>query len=192
MRAVVADEGCIMTRLRIVLAAVLLLFAIPAHAAVTLTFYSHAFGSSFPHAFVTLRGVPDSGGEAVDGAYGFTAVAVTPALLMGSVRGMIEHSGPAYVRNSNAHFSLLLSDAEYARVLGVIRRWRDAPQNSYNLDTANCIHFVADVARTLGFESDVSVQLRRRPGAFLDWLMQRNAAIIARHRLPGAAVSVAR
>ncbi|MCE3590045.1 hypothetical protein LXJ59_25990, partial [Escherichia coli] len=64
---------------------VALLGATPAWAAVTITFWSHEFGNSFPHAFFTLRGVPDAGGAPVDANYGFTAKAVTPALLMGTV-----------------------------------------------------------------------------------------------------------
>ena len=66
----------------------LLLFVLPAQAwaAVEVAFYSRELGgNNFPHAFVTLQGTVDATGEAVDTSYGFTAKAVTPAILLGSV-----------------------------------------------------------------------------------------------------------
>ena len=70
---------------------VLLLAFLPAHAhaQVVATFYSHDFGDHFPHAFIKLKGKVESSGEVVDTNYGFTAVTVSPAILMGSVKGMI-------------------------------------------------------------------------------------------------------
>ena len=66
--------------LRPLLATALLLSSLfgaaPAWAAVTITFWSHELGNSFPHAFFTLRGVPDAGGAPVDANYGFTAKSV--------------------------------------------------------------------------------------------------------------------
>ena len=58
----------------------------PAFAAVEIAFHSRELGGSFPHAFVRLSGTIDSTGEPVDIAYGFTARAVSPAILFGPVR----------------------------------------------------------------------------------------------------------
>ena len=51
-----------MRRLLASFAALLLtLAALPAHAAIVITFWSHELGNHFPHAFFTLRGTPDAG-----------------------------------------------------------------------------------------------------------------------------------
>lgn len=168
-----------MARLRTLFILLLMFAALPAQAAVTITFYSHALGWSFPHAFFTLRGTIDATGVPVDVNYGFTAVSVTPALLQGPVRGKIENPTPSYVRSSRAHFSVVMTDAEYGRVAAVVQRWRDAPQNSYSLDTANCIHFVAEAARAIGLEATVTTELRRRPTSFLNMVQTQNRAYFA-------------
>lgn len=168
-----------MHHLRAALLALPLFFAAPAQAAVTITFYSHALGGSFPHAFFTLRGTVDSTGAPVNINYGFTAVTVSPALLMGAVRGTVENPTASYVRASHAHFSVVMSDAEYGRLLTTVRRWQQMPQNSYNLDSANCVHFVADAARTLGMEAAVPRALRKRPEGFLNALQNQNAGWLA-------------
>ena len=68
--------------------------AVPAHAAVEIAFYSRELGgNNFPHAFVRLLGTVDSTGEQVDTSYGFTARAVSPAILFGSVPGAVLRRG---------------------------------------------------------------------------------------------------
>ncbi|MDB5689665.1 MAG: hypothetical protein JWL91_1541 [Sphingomonas bacterium] len=151
--------------------------ALPAQAAVTITFYSHEFGSSFPHAFILLEGAPDAGGAPVSGNYGFTAKRVTPAILMGSVEGDIESAGPAYVGNSRPHWRMTLSDGQYAAVLAVMQRWNAIPGRSYNLNRRNCVHFVADMARTLGLDVVEPKELMLKPRSFLQSLLARNAAL---------------
>lgn len=96
---------------------------VPAQAAVTITFWSQEFGQNFPHAFFTFSGAPDAGGPAVNESYGFTAKAITPALLMGSVGGMIDRPKPSYIAKSNAHFSVVLTDAQYASIRSLIDEW---------------------------------------------------------------------
>lgn len=158
----------------------------PAPAAVEITFYSRDMGSQFPHGFVTLAGTPDRGGDRIDTGYGFTATHVTPALLFGSVRGAVEPVEPSYVRASEAHFSLVMSDSEYDAVTATIERWRELRQPSYNLNRRNCVHFVADVAVTLGMQAEVPRNVARRPGAFTasliranrQWLEQRGGTIL--------------
>ena len=63
---------------------------VPAFAAVEIGFYSRELGgNNFPHAFIQLRGTVDATGEAVDTSYGFTARAISPAILWGSVSGEV-------------------------------------------------------------------------------------------------------
>lgn len=149
----------------------------PAAAAVTITFYSHDFGSSFPHAFVLLHGTPDAGGAAVDGNYGFTAKHITPAIVMGSVAGDIESANPVYVAHSQPHWQMVLSDGQYAAVLATMEKWRAIPGKSYDLKRRNCVHFVADIARTLGMTVVEPRELMRKPRSFLADLYHRNEAL---------------
>jgi len=98
---------------------------VPAQAAVTITFWSHELGNSFPHAFFTLRGIPESGGVAVDSTFGFTAKTVSPALLFGPVAGKIDVARRSYVSSSDAQFSVTMTDAQYGDVLGLVDAWSE-------------------------------------------------------------------
>ncbi|HEY0014575.1 MAG TPA: hypothetical protein VGB79_17165 [Allosphingosinicella sp.] len=163
------------------LAAAAIAFLAPAAApaAVEITFYSREFGSQFPHGFVVLQGTPDRGGERIDTNYGFTATAVSPAILFGSVRGKVEAVGAGYIRDSEAHFALTLTDAEYDRVLETVARWRDARQPSYSLARRNCVHFIADIAAALGMQAEVPRNLTRRPTGWTESLIRRNRPWLA-------------
>jgi hypothetical protein len=154
---------------RMLLAALaLFLTATPAAAGVTITFWSHEFGSSFPHAFFTLRGAPDAGGLPVEANIGFTAKAVTPALLMGSVPGKLDIVKPTYIEGSDAQFSVVLTDAQYARMLALIAGWDDRlGDGRYNLGKRNCIHFVKEAARIAGLSSLDHPKLMKRPRSYL-------------------------
>ncbi|WP_206186023.1 hypothetical protein [Sphingosinicella sp. BN140058] len=178
------------------LAAILLLLAAgPASAAVQITFYSKELGASFPHAFVILEGTLDRTGERIAEDYGFTAKTVSPAILLGRVKGeVVSDHKPDYVRASDKHFTLTLTDDDYDRVMATIARWRTAKQPSYSLDKANCIHFVGEIATTLGMDSAPRKGLMRRPRSFLEaltadnrsWLVAHNAVI---HRTQKAAAA---
>ncbi len=144
-----------------------LLFAQTAHAAVTITFYSHDFGSHFPHAFIVLKGTVGSTGEVVDTNYGFTAVNVSPAILWGRVKGKIETSKPKYVADSNRHFSIELTDAQYASVITKVEEWRNKKQKSYSLNKSNCVHFVGEVARLLGLKTNPKSKYFKKPKTYL-------------------------
>ena len=163
--------------------AALLTLLVPAaaQAAVEITFYSREFGTQFPHGFITLEGTLDRSGERIDANYGFTATHVTPAVLFGSVRGEVGPVGDGYVRSSNAHFALTLSDAEYDRVMATVASYRELPQPSYSLNRRNCVHFIADVAASLGMAAELPRNLRRRPGGFTDSLIRANRAWILAH-----------
>ena len=178
-----------MTRfLRSCLALLLLATALPAQAAVTIAFWSHEFGNSFPHAFFTLRGTPDAGGAPVDANYGFTARSLSPAILFGSVDGEVEPSKPGYIAGSDAQFAVVLSDAQYAQVLALIAAWDERHGDSrYNLNRRNCVHFIKEAARIAGLTDLDRPKLMKRPRSYLLAIGQANAARVTRIGLPGKA-----
>lgn len=156
--------------LRLLAAAVILCLGLasPAQAAVTITFWSHELGNSFPHAFITLRGVPDAGGPATDQDYGFTAKSVSPAILFGSVPGRVEPSKAPYIAASDAQFSVVLTDAQYGRVRVLIAAWSEGTGDSrYNLNNRNCIHFVKEAARIAGLAGIDQPTLMKKPRSYL-------------------------
>jgi hypothetical protein len=158
----------------------------PAAAAVEVSFYSKEFGATFPHAFVTVRGVIDRSGEKVDTSYGFTAKRVTPAILMGAVAGEIVQSSSGYIANSDRHFALTLTDEEYDRLLAVVEAWRNARQPSYHLNRRNCVYFVGELAAAVGLRADTPKALMKKPFSYVqhllqsnrDWLQRRGATIL--------------
>jgi hypothetical protein len=170
--------------------ALLMLTSFPAQAAVEVTFYTRDLGTQFPHAFVKVEGALDRGGQRIDTNYGFTATAVTPALLFGSVRGRVEAVGDGYVRASDAHFVLTIADSDYDSLIAAVERWRGLPQPAYHLNRRNCVHFIADLAAALGMRAETPRNLMRRPRAFTesliranrDWLRQRGARILREPR----------
>lgn len=157
-------------------AALLALTAAPGWAAVSITFYSKELGSTFPHAFVILQGAPDRGGARIDEDYGFTAKTISPAILWGKVAGeVISDHSVSYVKGSDRHFTVSLTDPEYDRVMATIGRWRSAKQPSYDLDRHNCVHFVAEVAKAMGMTADTK-KLMKKPRSFLEGLTAQNLA----------------
>lgn len=155
---------------------VFLVFAsAPAAASVEIAFYSRELGgNNFPHAFVVLRGTLDATGEAVDTSLGFTAHSVTPALLFGSVRGEVVVEGERQIARSNRQFALVLSDEQYHAAMAVVERWRARPQPSYNLNRANCVWFVSEIAGAIGLQIEITERLSRRPRSFLQGLIRLN------------------
>lgn len=170
-------------------AALLLLHPAAAFAAVRVSFYSHEFGSNFPHAFITLEGQDDRTGEKINANYGFTATHISPGILLGSVKGEVFSREPAkeagYIASSDRHFSFTLRDGEYDNLLARIDRWRKLKQPSYNLNRQNCVHFVADMAAALGMTADTPKALMKKPRSYtehlartnLEWLKARGAEI---------------
>ena len=162
---------------RLLLALLLsLVTALPAHAAVTITFWSHELGNSFPHAFFTLRGVPDAGGAPVDLNYGFTARSLTPAILMGPVAGKLDIAKPGYMAGSTAQFLVVLSDAQYADIVALVRLWGGTgEENRYKLGTHNCVHFVQEAARRAGLSDLERPRLMKKPRSYLKSIAEANA-----------------
>lgn len=153
-------------------------FAVPVQAAVEVAFYSRELGgNNFPHAFVVLRGTVDSTGEVVDTAYGFTAKAITPAILWGSVAGEVVVETPRQIARSDRQFAVTLDDARYARLMAVVETWRNRPQPSYNMNRRNCVHFVAEIAEAVGLRVEQPARLMKRPRSFLLHVRELNPGL---------------
>ncbi len=152
--------------------------AAPARAEVVVSFYSHDFGDRFPHAFIVMKGTLDATGEVVDSNYGFTAVSVSPAILLGSVKGKVESSKPDYIEKSDRQFDLTVDDATYARVMAKVTEWRDREQPSYSLNKRNCVHFVMELAEVVGLKVDRKSKLFKKPKSFLIEVRGLNPALV--------------
>ncbi|MDR6113244.1 MULTISPECIES: hypothetical protein [unclassified Sphingomonas] len=153
-----------------------LLGALPAQAAVTITFWSHELGNSFPHAFFSLHGTVDATGAPVDANYGFTAKSVSPALLMGTVKGRLDISKPFYIATSDAQFSYVMTDAQYGDILALVAAWDEKTGDGrYNLNQRNCVHFVQEAARRLGLVGLEHPELMKKPRSYLKTVAQANA-----------------
>lgn len=156
----------------------------PTFAQVTITFWSHDQDSEFPHTFFALKGVPEAGGAALDENYGFTAKAVSPAILFGSVAGEVQTAKPGYIRRSDAQFSVVLTDAQLVQIQSLIGEWRDL---KYNLNRRNCIHFVAEALRRSGVTVPDLPKLMKKPKSFLVAVGQANEGRVTQIRLDGPA-----
>ncbi|SEH13430.1 hypothetical protein SAMN05428974_0777 [Sphingopyxis sp. YR583] len=152
--------------------------AAPARAEVVVSFYSHDFGDRFPHAFIVMKGTLDATGEVVDSNYGFTAVSVSPAILLGSVKGKVESSKPDYIEKSDRQFDVTVDDATYARVMAKVTEWRDREQPSYSLNKRNCVHFVMELAEVVGLKVDRKSKLFKKPKSFLIEVRGLNPALV--------------
>ena len=174
---------------RFVLALALLFgLPLPASAAVEIAFYSREMGgNNFPHAFIAFSGTLDSTGEAIDSSYGFTARAVSPAILFGSVSGEVVVEGPEQIARSDRQFALTLTDDQYRSAMAVVEAWRNRRQPSYNLNRRNCVHFVAELAATVGLRIENADRLMKRPRSFLQHVRGLNPQLTA----PAAAPAVA-
>ncbi len=148
---------------------------LPAQAAVTITFWSHELGNSFPHAFFTLRGVADAGGAPVDANFGFTAKSLTPALLLGPVAGKLDIATPFYMNGSDAQFSVVMTDAQYTAVLALIDAWSEGkPDSVYRLADHNCVSFVKEAARRIGLANLDHPDLMKKPRSYLKAVLAGN------------------
>jgi hypothetical protein len=152
----------------------LLLMPFPAAAEVVVAFYSHDFGSSFPHAFITVKGTLDRGGPPIDTSYGFTAKSLTPAILMGPVVGKVETLEPKYVASSDQQFAVKISDAQYDAMLAVVAKWRNQTGKSYSLNKHNCVHFAGEIAQAFAIKVVFDPKLMKKPRSFLLSLISLN------------------
>ena len=167
----------------LVLAMISLGWASPALADVQLSF--HSFNGSvlfgrYPHAFVTLEGTLEESGERVNENFGFTAKHVSTAILRGPVEHDILVEEPKYIRKTNRHFTIAISDDQYRQIMAEMRAWRDAPGKYYDLDTRNCIHFVGTIGRMVGLKVDYPKKMLRRPKKWLNHIAALNPKLGAK------------
>ena len=131
--------------------------------------------------------MPEAGGAPVDISSGFTAKALTPAILLGNVAGRIDLTPRDYVEKSDAHFSLEIDDAQYAAVLRLIDEWGEKGDHHYNLNRRNCVHFVAEAARRVGLTVVEEKKLMKKPRSFTQSMARMNADRIVTIDQPGKA-----
>ena len=99
---------------------------------------------------------------------GFTARHISPAILFGPVKGQLEPASLAYVKGSDAHFAIKLSDDQYVAVLEVLKKYGDAGNGTYDLNRRNCVHFTQDVAAVLGLAGTDQPRLMKKPRSFME------------------------
>jgi hypothetical protein len=171
-------------------AGILLALASAASAEVTLTFYSHHFGTyglgvTFPHAYVRLSGTTKADAKPVNANYGFTAQTISPSIMWEPVEGFVISMPDDYMAMSQPHLSLPISDEQYRSVLAIVDRWRKYPQPSYSLNSKNCVTFVREIAIALRLPASNDVKFIRSPREFLEDLQLRTSKtnrIVARGR----------
>ena len=156
--------------------------ASPAQADVQVSF--HSFNGSvlfgrYPHTFVVFSGRLADGRE-VNENYGFSARSSAEAITSGDAAHMILTETQRTIAETNRHFTVTVSDRQYRRLVAEVRAWRDYPGNYYNLDTNNCIHFVARIATLVGLTADVPEDYTRRPKAWLNYVTRNNPQLGAR------------
>lgn len=166
----------LLSHLRLPVFLLALLFSVPAQADVSVTFYSHDFGKNFPHAFFVLKGKLDNG-EVIDTSYGFTAVNVSPGILLGSVKGHIETPKKSYISNSNPHFTVTVPDAKYHDLMALVRKWQNRAQKSYNLNKRNCVHFASEAIALLGYKFNAKTKNWKKPKSFMLEVMALNPGL---------------
>lgn len=173
-----------MRRFLILLCSVLALgWSMPAAAELTMSFHSFngsVFFGRYPHAFVVVEGTIPSTGEKVKENYGFTAKKVTTAILSGPVEHDIMVEKDDYIKKTNRHFTVTITEAQLEKVRATMRSWRDAPGKYYDLDNRNCIHFVGAMARIVGLKVDYPKKMLRRPKKWLNYVTGQNPQLGAK------------
>lgn len=166
-----------------IIASVVLAWSPAATAKVTMSF--HSFNGSvlfgrYPHTFIVLEGTEEATGRRVSENYGFSAKSAGPAVLNGPVEHIVMTEKPKYIKSTNRHFTVELTDAEYRRVVQEVARWRDAPGKYYDLDTRNCIHFVGKMAEIAGLRVEFPKSMLRKPKAWLNHVTGLNPGLRAK------------
>ncbi|RIV75792.1 hypothetical protein [Pelagerythrobacter aerophilus] len=161
----------------LILSLVALAWSVGAAADVRMSF--HSFNGSvlfgrFPHTFIVLEGTLDETGQPIEENYGFTAKTVSTRLLNEPVEHAVEVEDEKYIQETNRHFTVTLTDAQYWQVRSEVTKWRDAPGKYYDLDKRNCIHFVGAMARIAGLRVDYPKDMLRRPKKWLNHITVLN------------------
>ncbi|MBA4764690.1 hypothetical protein [Qipengyuania huizhouensis] len=147
-----------------------------AAAAVDITF--HSFNGSvlagrYPHTFVSMEGTLEDG-TPVKENFGFSAKRASLAVLNGPVEHMILVEEEKWLRKTNRHFTLSMTDEQYRKVSALVEAWRNAPGKYYDLETRNCIHFVGEIAKIMGLKVNYPDKLLRKPKSWLNYITTLN------------------
>lgn len=153
-----------------------------AQADVRITF--HSFNGSvlvgrYPHTFISMDGTL-ANGTRVHENYGFSSQSAGPDVLAGPVAHEILIEKDSWLTRTNRHFTIPLTDAQFAQVRAEVARWRDTPGKGYDLDRRNCIHFVGAMARIAGLKVDYPARLIRKPRAWLNHITALNPQLGAK------------
>ena len=172
------------TRLLSPLLAMLAALALPTAAQADVQVHFQSFNGSmfagrYPHTFVVFEGRLTDG-TVVNENFGFSAKSASPAVLAGPVAHMIYIEKPKWIKATNRHFTVTVSDATYLRLKAEVVAWRDAPGKYYELDRRNCIHFVGRMAELVGLKVDYPRELLRKPKAWLNHIGLLNPRLGAR------------
>lgn len=159
-----------------------MLWSAPAAADVKVHFQSFngsvLFGR-FPHTFVVFEGTLDNGTKVFEN-YGFTAKTVSTRILNGPVEHAVRSEPLKYVKKTNRHFSVTVTDAKYRAMKVEIARWRNAPGKYYDLNTRSCIHFVGRMAQMAGLTVSYPKKLLRGPKKWLNHVTGLNPQLGAK------------
>lgn len=150
---------------RFLLGLLLAFAAVPAHADVEVSFWSHELGVELPHAFFNVRGTVR--GKPVAASYGYTPKSITPAILWGPVPGRIDRTDAAFISKSYEHFRVTVPDDRYDRLMALVTKYGTPPGSTYYMNTHNCVHFVAEAAQISGLKVVIDPKLMKRPTLFL-------------------------
>ena len=138
----------------------------------------HSFNGSlfgrYPHTFIVLDGTLEADGRVIKENYGFSAKSSTAAILSGWTEHMVYVEKDKYIRKTNRHFSMTLTDEQYQRIVEEVRKWKDEPGERYSLGERNCIHFVGEMAKILGLKVEFPKNMLRRPKKWLNHITGLN------------------
>lgn len=138
----------------------------------------HSFNGSvfgrYPHTFIVLDGTLEADGRVIEENYGFSAKSSTAAILRGWTDHMVYVEKDKYIRKTNRHFSITLTDEQYFRIVKEVRKWKDEPGKRYSLGERNCIHFVGEMATILGLTVEYPDKMLRRPKKWLNHITTLN------------------
>src|SRR3546814_16171164 len=98
---------------------------------------------------------------------GFTARAVSPAILFGAVKGYVQTKEAKYIASSDKQFSVTVDDATYGRLLDRVRAWPAAQQPSYALGTRHLCPFVMALAEIVGLHVNHPSAFCQKPKRFI-------------------------
>lgn len=158
---------------------VVLFAALSGHAAMAaVEIHFHSFNGSFfgryPHTFIVLEGTLEADGRKVQENYGFSAKSSTAAFTQDWAAHAVYVEKPKYIRKTNRHFSVTLTDAQYFRIVAEVRKWQTQEGERYSLDTRNCIHFVGEMAKILGLRVAYPGDMLRSPKKWLNHITELN------------------